>query len=82
MPMIIRNKNDCPCKSCVFYEMGKTHPNPNAYDLHYCNRLHRGIVQHKGNAFHSSGTWIIPCGKDMNLYVRRAILNKEGKKNG
>ena len=80
MPMI-RNNDVCPCQNCVFYEFGKQHPNPNAFDLHYCNRLHRGIVQHKGNAFHSPGTWIIPCGRDMNLFVKRHIATTKSKSN-
>lgn len=66
MPMIV--KNECPCEDCKFYTYGKEHPNPNAYDEHYCERLHKPICQHRGNAYHRSGQWIIPCGYYQNLF--------------
>lgn len=55
-------KNECPCRNCVHYIKGKQHPNPNAYDLHYCEVKQKPIIQHKGNAIHSNGQWILPCG--------------------
>ena len=70
-------KDNCPCENCKFYTCGKQHSNPNAFDLHYCKKRKRPIVQHTGNVFHSSGTWIIPCGKDFNLFVKKRTTHKE-----
>lgn len=64
--------NDCPCEKCRFYINGKRHSNL-AYDLHYCERKHRAIYQHRGNAYHRAGVWIIPCGKDMYLFETKTI---------
>lgn len=61
----------CPCENCKYYVYGKRHPNPNAYDEHYCERLHKAIYQHRGNAYHYSGQWIIPCGFEQNLFKRK-----------
>lgn len=61
MPMIIKNK--CPCEGCKFYTYGKQHPNPNAYDEHYCEKKEKSIIQHSGNGYHYAGQWVIPCGR-------------------
>ena len=58
--------NDCPCKRCKYYVYGKNHGN--CIDLHYCEKLHKSIIEHHGNSFHSAGTWLIPCGRDMNFF--------------
>ena len=58
--MIIGN-NKCICSDCRFYTCGKQHPNPNAYDLHYCEKKKKAIIQHNGNLYHFKGQWIIPC---------------------
>lgn len=60
---------DCPCKTCVYYTNGKQHPNPNAFDEHYCEKKQKAIVRHKGNSFHFAGQWILPC--DYHLYIER-----------
>lgn len=70
-------KNDCPCENCKFYIYGKQHSNLNAFDLHYCKRWKKSIVQHNGNTYHTLGTWIIPCGKDFNSFERRKDAHKE-----
>lgn len=64
--------NKCPCEKCKHYVNGKQHSNL-AYDLHYCERTSRAIYQHHGNAYHSAGTWIIPCGRDMYLFEAKAM---------
>lgn len=61
----------CPCENCKYYIYGKDFGN--CIELHYCERLKKSIIQHRGNTFHSSGTWIIPCGKDMNLFKNNTI---------
>ena len=30
------NGSHCPCEGCIYYTAGKTWPNPNAVDDHYC----------------------------------------------
>ena len=59
--MIITNNYECPCKDCKFYVHGKKHPNPNAYDEHYCEKKQKAIRRHNGNSFHYKNQWILPC---------------------
>ena len=56
---------ECPCENCKYYVKYKQHPNPNAIDLHYCERKKQAIIRHRGNAYHYNGQWLIPCGADM-----------------
>lgn len=58
--MVIFPNWKCPCDDCKFYEYR------NGY--HYCTRKKLTIVQHKGNLYHNTGRWIIPCGRDFYLY--------------
>lgn len=62
---------NCPCENCKFYTYGKDFGN--YIELHYCERLKKSIVQHRGNSYHSSGTWIIPCGKDMYFFKKKSM---------
>ena len=71
---------NCPCENCRYYTYGKQHPNPNAYDEHYCERLHKPINQHRGNTHHYSGQWIIPCGFEKQLFQREDELRELSKK--
>ena len=50
---MITFKNECPCKNCVYYIKGKQHPNPNAYDLHYCEVKGGETMKTKNQLFYS-----------------------------
>lgn len=60
-------KNEIICETCVYYTYGKDHGN--CIDLHYCEKKQKAIYQHKGNAFHTAGQWIIPCNRY--LYIKK-----------
>ena len=59
--MSIRLRDNCPCEECKHYGHTET-------SLHFCKKKQLSIVQHRGNAFHSAGTWIFPCGWGMRLF--------------
>lgn len=57
MPMII--KNECPCIGCVYLTFS------NVSHVYWCKKKDQSVVQAYGNAAHSDGQWMIPCGRDM-----------------
>lgn len=61
----------CSCEKCIYCTKGKQHPNPNAFDMFYCERKQRPILQHSGNMFHIRGQWIFPCGQGQPLFKER-----------
>lgn len=59
----------CPCEGCIYYTAGKTWPNPNAYDPHYCELCRRAIYKTAPDHVVHPNVWVIPCHGE--LYVER-----------
>lgn len=68
---MIIHRNECPCIECAYYESGKYN------NAHYCNRVNESIDQHRGNAFHRAGQWIIPCGAQQRLFKHKKGREKK-----
>lgn len=60
MHMII--KNECPCIGCVYLTFS------NVSHVYWCKKKDQSVVQAYGNAAHSDGQWLIPCGRGMFEY--------------
>ncbi|MBR4792661.1 MAG: hypothetical protein IK038_03245 [Bacteroidaceae bacterium] len=54
--------SDCPCTNCIHYTCGKQHPNPCAWDLHYCELRKQSIYKTAHNHVSHPNQWVIPCG--------------------
>ena len=69
MPIIMRD--DCPCQNCKYYTSTE-------YYTDWCAKKKKSIIQHRGNAYHHAGAWLIPCGGDMSLFEKkeRVIQNE------
>ena len=65
--------SECPCENCKYYTYGKQHPNPNAYDLHYCELRKQAISKSYNTPFHKYGQWLFPCGN-----FKPGYTNKKG----
>jgi hypothetical protein len=57
MPQII--KNECPCIGCKHFTISNV-----SYE-YWCKKKEQTVIQHRGNALHRAGQWLIPCGRDM-----------------
>lgn len=54
------NGSHCPCEGCIYYTAGKTWPNPNAVDDHYCELYHKAIIYTSRYHIAAPNTWMLP----------------------
>jgi len=52
--------SSCPCEGFLYYTAGKTWPNPNAVDDHYCELYKEAIIFTSRYHITSPNTWMLP----------------------